>query len=211
MKIFDKNKLTAVACLCAMLLSNANAEEKKSDAKFYGDFRLRYESVEQDNALSDADALTLRARVGYSTDTVNGFSALIEGEATVELVDDFSVPPAGVRPGEFSVIADPESEEIDQAYIKYSDNGFTAKVGRQVLTLDGHRFVGHVGWRQDRQTFDGVVVNYKPSDKFTINAAYLDKRNRIFADEADLDSQDTILNTSYQTAFGKLVAYAYLI
>ena len=201
-----KNISTVIALLC--MVPAANAAEK--DGHFYGDFRLRYESVEQNNALSDADALTLRARVGYSTDTVNGFSALIEGEATVELVDDFSVPPAGVRPGEFSVIADPESEEIDQAYIKYSDNGFTAKVGRQVLTLDGHRFVGHVGWRQDRQTFDGVVVNYKPSDKFTINAAYLDKRNRIFADEADLDSQDTILNTSYQTAFGKLVAYAYL-
>lgn len=30
-----------------------------------GDIRLRYESVEQDNALKDADALTVRTRLGY--------------------------------------------------------------------------------------------------------------------------------------------------
>lgn len=201
----------AVLALSLLASSAASADNDKSDAKFYGDFRLRYESASQDNALADADALTLRARLGYETDTVNGFSAVIEGEATIEIVDDFSVPPAGVRPGQFSVIADPESEEIDQAYIKYSANGLTAKVGRQVFTLDGHRFVGHVGWRQDRQTFDGVVINYKPSDKFSINASYIDKRNRIFADEADFDSSDTILNSSYKTSLGKVTGYAYLL
>ncbi len=195
----------------AMMPSIANAADSKSDANFYGNFNLRYESVSQENLLPDADALTLRARLGYITETVNGFSAVIEGEATVELIDDFSVPPAGVRPGEYSVIADPESEEIDQAYVKYSAKGFTAKAGRQVLTLDGHRFVGHVGWRQDRQTFDGVVVNYMPSDKLTLNASYIAKRNRIFADEADLDSEDIILNTSYKTSLGKLTGYAYLL
>jgi hypothetical protein len=193
-----------------MMPSVVNAQDSKSDANFYGDFRLRYESVSQDNLLRDADALTLRARLGYVTETVNGFSAVIEGEATVELIDDFSAPPAGVRPGQYSVIADPESEEIDQAYVQYSAKGLTAKAGRQVLTLDGHRFVGHVGWRQDRQTFDGVVVNYKPSDKLALNASYIAKRNRIFADEADLDSEDIILNTSYKTSVGKLTGYAYL-
>jgi hypothetical protein len=199
------------ALTAALMPSMVNAADNKSDAKFYGDFRIRYESVSQDNLLPDADALTLRARLGYITETVHGFSAVIEGEANIELIDDFSVPPAGVRAGQYSVIADPESEEIDQAYVKYSAKGFTAKVGRQVFTLDGHRFVGHVGWRQDRQTFDAVVVNYKLSDKLNINAAYIDKRNRIFADEADLDSEDIILNTSYKTSLGQLTGYAYLL
>ncbi len=212
MKINGKYKHTLAWCIAvsALLSSVTAVADSASDAKFYGDFRLRYETVSQDNALSDADALTLRARIGYETETINGFSAVIEGEANVELVDDFSVPPAGVRPGQFSVIADPESEEIDQAYIKYSANGLTAKLGRQVFTLDGHRFVGHVGWRQDRQTFDGLVVDYKPSDKLSINASYISKRNRIFAEERDIDSSDTILNTSYKTSIGKVGAYAYL-
>jgi hypothetical protein len=199
------------ALTAALMPPMANAADDKSDAKFYGDFRLRYETVSQDNILRDADALTLRARLGYITETVNGFSAVIEGEANIELIDDFSVPPARVRAGQYSVIADPESEEIDQAYVQYSTKGLTAKVGRQVFTLDGHRFVGHVGWRQDRQTFDGVVVTYQPIDKLTLNASYIDKRNRIFADEADLDSKDMILNTSYKTSVGKLTGYAYLL
>ena len=153
----------------------------------------------------------MRARLGYETAEINGFSAVIEGEANVELIDDFSVPPLGIRSGQFSVVADPETEEIDQAYIKYSANGLSVKAGRQVFTLDGHRFVGHVGWRQDRQTFDGVVVNYKPSKEFSINASYINQRNRIFSDDLDLDSEDYILNTSYQTGYGKLTAYAYLL
>ncbi|MBL4672137.1 MAG: alginate export family protein [Arenicella sp.] len=209
--ICHRPSVLITALTVAMMSSITSAADKQSDANFYGDFRLRYESVSQDNLLRDADALTLRARLGYITETVNGFSAVIEGEATVELIDDFSVPPAGVRTGQYSVVADPESEEIDQAYVQYAAKGFTVKAGRQVFTLDGHRFVGHVGWRQDRQTFDGVVVNYKPSDKLTLNASYIAKRKRIFADEADLDSEDIILNTSYRTSFGKLTGYAYLL
>jgi len=218
MKITSKKRrVLAASVLSSAVLSStlgaasAFANESKDNGKFYGDFRLRYESVSQDNALEDADALTLRAKLGYQTATVNGFSAVLEGEANIELIDDFSVPPAGVRPGQFSVIADPETEEIDQAFVQYKNDKFSAKVGRQVFTLDGHRFVGHVGWRQDRQTFDGVVVKYQPSAKFTINASYIDKRNRIFAEEADIDSKDTILNSSYKTSFGKLTGYAYLL
>ena len=212
MKMMNKNLITTALTAALLLPSGqAVAEADKNKGKFYGDFRLRYETVEQNNALPDADALTLRSRLGYKTPELNGFSALFEVEDSTSLVDDFSVPPAGVRPGEFSVIADPEGTEIDQAFIKYSNSKLTAKIGRQVFTLDGHRFIGHVGWRQDRQTFDGVVLTYKPIDNFVINASYIDKRNRIFAEESDIDSKDTILNSSYKTPFGKVVGYAYLL
>ena len=197
--------------LLLTITSNTLAEDKPNKGDFYGDFRLRYESVDQDNALEDADSLTLRSRLGYKTASANGFSGLFEVEAVTELVDDFSVPPAGVRPGQFSVVADPEGVEIDQALIQYANDKLTVKAGRQVFTLDGHRFIGHVGWRQDRQTFDAVVVNYKPAKNFVINASYLDRRNRIFADEVDIDSEDVILNSSFNTSFGKFVGYAYLL
>jgi len=203
--------LLLIAMTGAAQADAAVLADKPNTGKLYGDFRLRYETVEQDNALEDADALTLRSRIGYKTANFEGFSALIEVEDVRELVDDFSVPPAGVRPGQFSVIADPEGTEIDQAFVQYANEKLTLKLGRQVLALDGHRFVGHVGWRQDRQTFDGAVLNYKPSKDFSINASYIDKRTRIFSDEADVDSQDTILNTSYKTSAGKIVAYAYLL
>jgi len=189
-----RTSLFLAATATITLPSLASANDK---GKFYGDFRLRYESVSQDNALEDADALTLRTRLGFI-------------ENSTSLIDDFSVPPTGFQTGQFSVIADPEGTEVDQAFVQYSNDKLTAKVGRQVITLDGHRFVGHVGWRQDRQTFDAAVLTYKPSKDFIINASYIDKRNRIFSDDADIDSKDTILNTSYNTPAGKIVAYAYL-
>lgn len=207
-----KSFLSTLIVIAASPASIAYAEDtSKNAAKFFGDFRLRYESVQQDNALQDADALTLRSRIGFKTANYDGFSALIEVEDVREIVDDYSVPPAGIRPGQFSVIADPEGTEIDQAFVQYSNEQLSLKLGRQVLTLDGHRFLGHVGWRQDRQTFDGAVLSYKPAKGLSINASYIDKRNRIFSEERDVDSKDIILNSSYKTPVGKFTAYAYLL
>ena len=203
--------LPNLALVLASTLIGTAAYADQDTGNFFGDFRLRYEAVNQDNALRDADALTLRSRLGYKSPTWDGFSALIEVEDSTSLIDDFSVPPAGVRTGQYSVIADPEVTEIDQAFVQYSNAVVTAKLGRQAFTLDGHRFVGHVGWRQDRQTFDGLVVSAKPSESWTMTAAYINKRNRIFAEEADINSEDIILNTAYQTKLGKLVGYGYLL
>ncbi len=47
-----------------------------TSGKAYADFRLRFESVDQDNALKDSDALTLRSRVGYETASHEGFSGV---------------------------------------------------------------------------------------------------------------------------------------
>src|SRR3546814_18753868 len=48
------------------------------------DLRLRYEGVDQDNALQDADAITLRLRTGIEL-KASGFFALIEGEGTLAI------------------------------------------------------------------------------------------------------------------------------
>jgi len=210
-KVNAVSKASTSLLLIALATQTSLAEDKPDKGKFYGDFRLRYEAVDQNNALEDADALTLRSRIGYITPKYEGFSALVEVEDVRELVDDFSVPPAGIRPGQFSIVADPEGTEIDQAFVQYSNDSLSIKLGRQVLALDGHRFIGHVGWRQDRQTYDAAVLTYKPLKSISINASYLDKRNRIFSDERDIDSQDMILNSSLVTSVGKVVGYAYLL
>ncbi len=179
----------------------------------FADFRLRYENVEQDNALQNADSLTLRTRLGYKTGAVNGFSALIEFEDSriVGGIDDYSVPVTGFNPGVFSVIADPETTELDQGLIQYKGEKFTGKFGRHVLTYDNHRFIGHVGWRQDRQTFDGFTGSITPSEKLKLNFSHITKRNRIFAEAADLSSKDNLINVSYKTPIGTLTGYAYLL
>ena len=209
--------LLAVFCLSSSLLSfDSRADsihEALADGKAMVDFRLRYEGVEQDNAARDADAMTFRTRVGYKSGSYEGFSFVVELEDNRIALGqgDYTVGPAGYNPGIYSVIADPEFTELDQGFIQYKKDDITVKVGRQVITLDGHRFIGHVGWRQDRQTFDAATVTFKPSIELSMHYSYINQRNRIFGEFADLDSKDHLMNVSYKTEMGKLTGYAYLL
>jgi hypothetical protein len=202
------SKITALILLASASASaTANSETK---AKASIDLNLRYEAVEQDNAKKDASALTLRTRLNYTSASYNGFSAAVEVEDSRQLgVDDYNDTVG--NNAEYSVIADPETTEVDQAYVQYKKDGITAKVGRQVLTLDNHRYVGHVGWRQDRQTFDAATVTYAALDNVKMSYSYINKRNRIFSNEKDFDSKDHLLNIAYKTSYGKLTAYSYLL
>ncbi len=181
--------------------------------KAYADLRLRQESVSQDNALKDASALTLRSRLGYATGAYQNVSATLEVEDSriVAGRGDYSVGPTGYQPGQYSVIADPETTELDQGFLQYKSKVVAAKLGRQVITYDNHRFVGHVGWRQDRQTFDALTIALSPLEKLKLNYAFIKQRNRIFAEEADVDAKDHLLNASFQSAVGKLTGYSYLL
>jgi hypothetical protein len=51
----------------------------------YGDFRLRYEHVDQDNSVDLAKALTLRFRLGYNTAAYESFTATVEFEDSREV------------------------------------------------------------------------------------------------------------------------------
>lgn len=213
-----KHQFALVWSLAIMVLCNsAIAENTIFDAigggKTYGNFNLRLETVEQDNGLQNATALTLRTRLGYTSAECSGFSGQIEFEDSRIVGDqnEFTVGPAGFNPGVYSVIADPETTELDQFLLQYKNDLFTAKVGRQVIALDGQRFVGHVGWRQDRQTFDGVTLKLTPSKNLSVLYAFVNQRNRIFAEAANIASEDHLFNLSYTTPLGKLGAYAYLL
>nr|WP_239060075.1 alginate export family protein [Alteromonas genovensis] len=197
----------------APIAQAADWYEALSDIKASADFYLRYEGASQDNALSDANALTLRTFAGIESGEYNGFSFKVEMEDSRIVLGqgDYTVGPTGYNVGEYSVIADPETTELDQAYIQYRSDNIKIKAGRQVIALDTHRFIGSVAWRQDRQTFDGISVNYKVSDNINAFYAYVNQRNRIFAEAADFDSKDHFLNVSYSNNIGKLTAYAYLL
>jgi len=212
---FTKTKLS-LALIATSIISapfafavDSDIASALTDGKLSANFNLRYENVEQDNAAKDADALTLRTRLNYTTGTFNGFSAAIEVENSSALVDDYK--DAIGHGNEYSVIADPDHTELDQGYIAYKDDKFSGKIGRQVITMDNHRFVGHVGWRQDRQTFDALTLGYQLSEATKVSYAYLTKRNRIFSDEKDVDAKDHLLNISHKLSAGKLSGYAYLL
>ncbi|MEL7312407.1 MAG: alginate export family protein [Pseudomonadota bacterium] len=189
--------------------------EAVTGGKAYLNFNLRYEGVDEDNVLEDAAATTLLTRFGYRTGVWNGFSAHVEFEDSRIVLggDEFSVPPTGFNTGQYSVVADPETTELDQAYVQYASptQAYKIRVGRQIISYDSQRFVGAVPWRQDWQTFDGVHGEFKGVDNLTVKLGHIYKRNRIFADMRDINSSDNLLDVSYQLPFGSLGGYAYLL
>ncbi len=212
------NKVTALGLAIAAFsqIPGAYAEaetfgEALSGGEAYGDFRMRVELVDQDNALKDAKAATLRTRLGYTTGAYEGVKLTLEMEdsRSVLAVDDFNSTQNGKA--QYSVVADPDHTELDQAYLSFGSDDLSVKAGRQVITLDNHRFVGHVGWRQDRQTFDALSLSYTGLDNLAISYSFIDQRNRIFAEAGDIDSRDHLLNAAFTSSLGKLSAYAYLL
>src|SRR5690606_17124389 len=110
----------------------------------------------------------------------------------------------------YATIADPETTEVNQSYVQYKQNAFTARLGRQDIRLDNQRFVGAVPWRQDFQTFDALNLEYK-TEKFGVNYTYVDQRNRIFAEAGDVRSKDSIVHANVATPIGMLTGFAYLL
>lgn len=182
------------------------------------EWRARYEFGEQDG-LDPAHAATLRARVGLQSQDYNGFSGLVEFEATRAL-DTTSYRAANVH-GDPSktVIADPESTELNRAQLQFKRNNNLLIGGRQRIILDNARFVGNVGWRQNEQTFDAFSYKNTAIEGTSLYYAYLDQVNRIFGSDApsgtptdDFKSDSHLVNVSYTCdKGGKLAAYAYLL
>lgn len=177
--------------------------------------RLRYEHVDQ-TALRDADALTLRTRVGFTTASFRGWQAMLEGENVLP-VDGSAYSQAGLNPGGAgrAVVADPASTEINQLWLAFAHAQTRGTLGRQRLVLDNARFIGDVGWRQNQQTFDAFVVTDKSLAQTTLTYAYLDQINRVFSHrhaQGKWESDSHVVHASYAgLPLGTASAYAYLL
>jgi len=184
--------------------------------------RARYESVDQDNGLKDADALTLRTTFGYKTGSFHGFTGFVEFEDVSELgSDDYNSTTNGN--GTYSVIADPDGTEVNQAYLGYQFGANEIKFGRQEIAFRGapfHRFVGNVLWRQNHQSYDGVRLTSKALSDTKLEYAYIDEIHTIFGDDrnagiikdGDIDVEGHLLSAQYSgLPIGTLSAYAHLV
>lgn len=221
----------------ALSLSTPAAQAESLDLLRYAlmggtpnlDLRMRYEYVDQADAstgpaasrtLKEAEAFTVRTRLGYTTGKWNDFDMQVELEDTHALGDEqYNSCPGTVTSAECnrksnrSLIADPDGSELNQVWIRYTSGlpGTMLKLGRQRLVLDNARFVGNVGWRQNEMTYDALsVVNNSLLPKTTLTYAYLTNAHYIFFDE--LRMQSHVLNASllYSEQFNAS-AYAYLL
>jgi hypothetical protein len=150
------------------------------------DIRTRYEFADID-LLDPSHAWTFRERLGFKTKAWNGFSALVEGEFSQAVVDDFHGGAAGADPFDpaNSPIFDPETHELNQGYLQYEGFNTTGRIGRQKIVYDNAAFIGNVGWRQNEQTYDALSLSNKSIGKLTLNYAYLNQINRVFGSDAD--------------------------
>ncbi len=184
------------------------------------DIRARYEFGDTDGK-GVSHAFTFRERLGLKTQAWNGFSAFIEGEFSQAAVDDYHGGAIGADPFDpaNTLIADPETNELNQGYVQYEGFDTTFKLGRQRIVYDNSAFIGDVIWRQNQQTYDAFSIVNKSIDGLTFNYAYVSGVNRIFGSNAtnlpnvaDLSSSLHLLNGSYTGIKGlTLGGYAYIM
>lgn len=180
-------------------------------------WQLRYEDVTQDNAAKDADALTSRLRLGYGTAPWKGFDAYIEYEGIAALDGDggYNSGPGFLEAtngnSDFSVIAEPVGEEVNQAWVRYQGPAETAlKLGRQRIILDNARFVGNVIWRSNEQTFDAVSLTNHALPDLTLSYHFVWEQNFIFFNQNRVRAH--LANAGWQAAdWLKLTGYAYFV
>ena len=199
MSTFPSKLLLAAAVAAAT--PTAYAAESIAEAFQNGStavsFRLRFEDVDVGGVSNDA--LTLKSRLTYKTDTLNGFSALFEVDDTTVLGDE-----------DYTGIADSEYTDVNQAYLAYSAADTTVKFGRQRILLDNQRFVGGVGFRQNEQTYDALTLTNKSLPDTTLFYGYISEVNNIFASDAKHETH--LLNAKYTgLPFGTVTGYYYQI
>ena len=190
------------------------------------DLRLRFEDVAQPNKPRRAYATTLRARLGYQTGEILGFSALAEadliGHAWGEHFNNTLNGHAA-----FPVIADPDMAALNRLQLDYAaaltDDAAAANrpdlhihLGRQRIIFGDARFIGNAGWRQHEQTYDAVAVVDSSLPATALSYAYIGQVNRIFGPNSPMGrfNGDTHLFNAVYSGFLPVLnieAYDYLL
>lgn len=208
--------LIASAVLLAMSLP-ASSQSPPPASGLSLDMRLRYESVSDDAFARDANANTMRARVGWRSETYSGWSFFGEFEGTVNFNDgSFN----NTRNGNVSypVVTDPKNAELNQLYANYQPDAATrVTIGRQRIIYDNHRFFGTGGWRQNEQTFDAIDAAHTFDGGFSLRYSYLDRAVRIFGDDhpnrnlGRWNLSTHLFSGNFVAGPGVLTGYAHLI
>ncbi|GJM11551.1 MAG: hypothetical protein DHS20C11_38270 [Lysobacteraceae bacterium] len=216
MRSFNLAGLVAVFCLPSML---AQADDMTDDeGKYWVQLRYRYEFVDQDPFAKDANASTLRARVGAETAKSHGWNLLLEADYITEAwSSDFN---DGVTQNpdrlQYPAVIDPKGADLNQGFVQYTDDWGRVRIGRQRINFDNQRFVGAVGWRQHEQTFDALGVQFGGNQQpWRVDYAYVNQVKRIFgqSNPGGRHDHDThLLNGGYSLGdWGDLGAYYYQI
>ncbi len=194
---------------CSAVASDFIKEEVVEPGKLSASLRVRTEFVEDDAKNKDADASTIQVRVRYETKKVNGLQGFVEGQTVIDAYGDYNDTQNGKV--EYPVVADPDGSQVHQMYFNYEAFGENnIRVGRQEIVYDNSRFIGNVGWRQNAQSFDSVLITNDFIPKVSVDVGYIDNVKNI---KNNTDSMSTpIVRLSYSgLEYGKVVLYGYFV
>lgn len=202
----------------------ATISDQIAGGKLIFEARARYEGVDQTKTATlrdNAEAMTLRTRLGWETADWNGLKALVEFEDVRHLgaerfavnVPGAATPPLnGASKARYPLVNDPDVTELNRAQLTWTPSAaLTLTAGRQRILLDDQRFVGNVGWRQDEQTFDAVRADVAYG-RFKATYAYVGKVNRILGELKDWESDSHLFNATWSPAEAlRLQAFVYAL
>ncbi len=182
-RIFSVTKLVCAIAGILNLGHVAVANEANSildsvaEGKVKVNMRARFESVDQDGIINDANAGTLRTRLTYKTADFKGFNILAEVD-NVSAMGQYNSTANGKS--DYPVVADPKGTDINQIALNFKKGGLSLTAGRQRIVQDGQRFIGGVAWRQNEQTYDGYSASYNFNKAIKVDYSYIYNVNRIF-------------------------------
>ncbi len=204
-QVINQTLISVIAILMLITLNNsALAAENVAEAFASGhtelSFRYRYEFVDSDAFVREANASTVRARLNYSTQAYQGMTFFIELDHVAELLGDNYNSGAGTSPNrtQYPVVADPTGTDLNQAWLNFNFSEHDFKLGRQRIIHDNQRFVGGVAWRQNEQTFDAATLDLNIGGSQLL-LSYVGRVNRIFGSDVpagDHKNNTVLLNWS---------------
>jgi hypothetical protein len=177
------------------------------------DVRMRSESVGQDGFSQDAEALTLRSRLGFETGKAWNTSLLAEADLMWPLEEHYNSTVNGLT--RYPAVNDPENYSLNRLQLANRSLPQTTLIlGRQRIQLDDQRFVGNSNWRQNEQTFDAVRMINQSIPKVTVDFTYLDQVNRVYTKNSPVGQykgDSYLANVGWDTPVGKLTGFGYFL
>ncbi|MCO6439744.1 MAG: alginate export family protein [Nitrococcus mobilis] len=158
--------------------SGTNLLDAVTGGDVYLELRPRYEFVSDDSpkragsgSLEDANAFTLRSVLGYETGRYYGFGGFWKILNVSHISNDFN-DGVGNADSRRATVVDPETTQTQEAFLSYKApegvygtgldylTNLELRFGRQAITLQNHRWVGNIVWRQTWLVYDGFSANY---------------------------------------------------
>lgn len=141
--------------------------------------RLRSELVDEQGLARDANATTLRTRLGWTSPAWHDWRATVEVD-DVRAFDDDAYNSTVNGQTQRPVVGDPPDTELNRAQLEWKRPAYDLVLGRQRLALDNQRFIGNVAWRQNEQTVDGATLRWRPAKKTELTLSWVGNVNRVY-------------------------------